>query len=174
MNHLRSYKIFEKFTNPPPDIKEKLDNIVSNLLSRYKGKEFFNKLDHSIKDITNQDMILSLVSGNEDEYIISSGGFGDELYDLYRSGKFKCKGLVVFNGGMVTQNKGVTGYYPIDFDIDNKEFIFVDDSLFSGGTANKISNYISKFNSSIKSIQVIYDGSKIKLPNVYSFFRYYE
>jgi|GEM_PF-6503957 len=32
----------------------------------------------------------------------------------------------------MTKDKGVTYWYPSTFDIKDKEFVFVDDSLFSG------------------------------------------
>ena len=172
---MKYLKLFEKFYNPPLDVKDKLDKIVQSLLSKYGGKEFFHKLDDSIKDITNKDITISLLRGNENEWVCSSGGFGDKVFDLYEQGEFKCKGIVVFNGKMLTKNKGVTNWYPDNFDMDNKEFIYVDDSLFSGSTANKVDDFLkSNHNSKIKSISVIYDGSKDKNPMVKSFFRYYQ
>lgn len=56
-------------------------------------------------------MILNLVKGNGSEWLVSSGGFGDRLYKLWESGKIKCRGLVIFNGKMLTDNKGVENWY---------------------------------------------------------------
>lgn len=78
MKHL---ELFEKFYNPPLKVKEKLDSIIQDLLKQYGGKEFFHKLDDSIKDITNKDITLALLRGNENEWICSSGGFGDGSKD---------------------------------------------------------------------------------------------
>ena len=119
-------------------------------------------------------MILDLVRGCSNEWIATSGEFGDSLYKLWKSNKFKCKGMVVFNGKLLTHNKDVTGYYPSNFDLNNKQFVYVDDSYFSGITAKKIDDYLQKTYSSIKSISVIYDGSKVKSKKVNSFFRYYD
>lgn len=172
---MKYLEIFEKFYNPPQEIKDKLDRIVHDLLIKYHGgRPFFDALDSSIKDITNNTMILALVKGNTNEYIASSGEFGDILYKLWKEGKFKCKKLVTFNGKMLTNRIGVNNWYPPDFDFENKEFVYIDDSLFSGSTYRKIDNFLKEHNSRIKSISVIYDGSKEKNKMIKSFFRYYK
>jgi hypothetical protein len=167
--------LFERFYNPPQEIKTRLDNIVKDLRIKYRGGiSFFDALDDRIKDITNQDIILALVRGCSNEWVATSGEFGDTLYRLWKESKFKCKGLVVFNGKMLTHQTDVKSFYPNDFDLNNKQFIYIDDSYFSGSTAKKINEYLNKTQSSIKSISVIYDGSKEKSKMVNSFFRYYD
>lgn len=172
MKHLY---LFERFYNPPIEIKNRLENIIQDLLLKHKGgREFFNALDESIKSITNRDMMLALLRGNSNEYIASSGEFGDSIYQLWKDGKFKCKGVVVFNGKMQTNKIGVNSWYPTDFNLENKKFLYVDDSYFSGSTARKINDFLQDFNSNIKGVSVIYDGSKEKSKFVKSFFRYYK
>jgi hypoxanthine-guanine phosphoribosyltransferase len=172
---MKYLKLFEKFYSPPREVKDKLHLIIKNLTKKYKGgKEFFHALDDSIKDITNQDMILALLKGNSDEWIATSGAFGDIVYKMWEDGKFKCKGLVVFNGKMLTHKKGVNNWYPVDFDLSDKEFIYVDDSFFSGSTYKKINGFLKENNSIIKEVSVIYDGSRMKTNIVKSFFRYYK
>ena len=56
-------------------------------------------------------------------------------------------------------------------DISNKDFVYVDDSYFSGRTVETIRNYLLDFNSTIKEINVVYNGSKNK--NINSFYNYY-
>jgi hypothetical protein len=171
---MKNLLIFERFYKPPIDIKIRLSEIVKELESKFGGgKEFFEELDNRIKDIENEDMILNLVRGNSNEWLISSGGFGDRLWKLWKSGKIKCKGLVIFNGKMLTLDKGVENWYPPDFDLNDKKFIYIDDSYFSGSTVRKIDSFLKKYNSSIKSVSVIYDGSKKNTNFVKSFFRYY-
>lgn len=175
MRYIQPYQIFERFYTPPKEIKDRLENIVDELLKTHKGgREFFNALDDSIKSITNQDMTLALLRGCSNEWVASSGEFGDKIYELWKSGKFRCKGLVVFNGKMLTNKTGISGWYPENFDLENKEFVYVDDSLFSGSTSKKIDDFLRERNSKIKSISVIYDGSKEKNKMVKSFFRYYK
>jgi hypothetical protein len=170
---MKYIKQFEKFRSPSISISKKVSDIVSSLIKKYSGgKEFFKYLDQEIKN--NEDIILSLVSGNENEYIVSTGGFGNLLDRLYDDGKFKCKGLLVFNGKMLTKDKGVTTWSPAEFDLENKEFLFVDDSLFSGSTWKKIDEFLKENGSKIKEISVVYDGSVDKNPMVRSFYRYYK
>lgn len=171
---MKHIKLFERFYNPPQEIKDKLNSIIQELQVKYKGgRAFFDALDGSIKDITNQDMILALLKGNSNEWIATSGGFGDIIHKLWKEDKFKCKGLVVFNGKMLTNKVGVKAWYPSDFDLNDKQFLYVDDSYFSGSTARKIDDFLNEHNSKIKSVSVIYDGSKEKSKMVKSFFRYY-
>ena len=171
---MKYIQVFERFYNPPVQIKRRLQSIVDELIQKHKGgRAFFDALDDSIKSVLNEDMILALVRGNKNEWLTTSGEFGNILYKLWEEGKFECKGLVVFNGKMLTNKTGVNAWYPSDFDMNDKKFIYVDDSLFSGSTARKINDFLKSHNSSIKSISVIYDGSEEKSKYVKSFFRYY-
>ena len=170
---MRNIILFESFTNS--FIKNKMRDIVIDLTNRYrKGKSFFDALDDEIKDISNRDILLELVSGCDNEWIASSGEFGEILLDMYRRGLFNCLGMVVFNGKMLTNNIGVESWNPSKFDLSNKEFIYIDDSYFSGGTAKKIDDFMSEYNSNIKFINVMYDGSEEKLDFVNSFYRYWD
>lgn len=172
---MRYLKLYERFYKPSDEIKEKLDQLVKDLVLKYHGgRKFFDELDNSIKKILPNDIIIDLLKGNPNEWIVSSGEFGDIIYKLWKENKVKCKGMVIFNGKINTYGLDVLSYYPSDFNLNNKEFIFVDDSLFSGNTYNKIDNYLMKHNSKIKSVSVIYDGSRQKKEKVNSFFRYYK
>ena len=171
MNYI---KIFETFYTPPKSVKQKLDKIVSDLLDKYeRGPLFFDALDERIKDISNEDMILYLVSGCKDKWVCSSGEFGQRLEGLLEAGKFKCKGLVTFSGKITSRGKQIEWWEPEDFDFKDKDFIYVDDSYFSGKTANKINDFLKERGSKITEIYVVYDGSLDRKPNVHSFFRYY-
>lgn len=165
-------KLFENFYTPPLEITNRLKNIVKELREKHHGgREFFDALDSHIKDIVNVDMVINLVAGNENTWIATSGGFGDKLW---KEGKFKCRGVVVFNGKMQTNKVGVSGWYPEDFEISGKKYLYVDDSYFSGGTVEKINDFLNQHDSTIKSVSVIYDGSKEKKSYVNSYFRYYK
>ena len=171
----RSIQTFERFIPPPSQIEDKIENLVKELIQQYGGgKEFFDALDDRIKTVNNEDLTLSLVRGCEDKWLVSTGGFGDKLHKLYEEGKIKCRGVLVFNGKIMTKDKGVTYYYPSDFDIEDREFVFVDDSLFSGKTFRVIEDFLKKHNSTIEYISVIYDGSKEKSPKIHSLYRYYD
>lgn len=172
---MRYLLIYERFYKPPDEIVSRLNSLVDDLRIKYHGgREFFDALDKSIKHITSRDMILHLLRGNDNEWIISSGEFGDIVYQLWKDKKFQCKGVVVFNGKMNSYKIGVVRWYPDNFDFNDKKFIYVDDSLFSGSTYKKINDFLKAYNSEIKSISVIYDGSKEKNKMIKSFFRYYD
>lgn len=165
--------LFENFNNL--SIKAKIKTIVDELTSKYrKGRAFFDALDDVIKSDENRDIILELVSGCEDKWVVTSGGFGDILYNLYLDHKFICKGVLVFNGKMLTNSVGVESWKPNNFDLDNKEFVYIDDSYFSGGTVKKIDDFLHTKNSSILYVNVVYDGSEVKKDNVNSFYRYWD
>jgi hypothetical protein len=171
---MKYISIFEKFYSPPLEVKERLNKAVSELLNKYEGgRPFFHALDGFIKDMTNEDIILALLQGTSNEYICASGEFGDKIYKLWKDGKFKCKGVLVFNGKMRTSQIGIKSYYPSNFLIKDKKFVYVDDSYFTGSTANKINRYLIENGSKIKSVSVVYDGCKKKRRGVNSFFRYY-
>ena len=97
----------------------------------------------------------------------------DILYELYDNSKIKCKDVVVFNGKMQTKKTDISWYYPHDADISNRQYVYFDDSYFSGRTVEKINKFLSEYNSKIKSVNVVYDGSLKKKDNVHSFYRYY-
>lgn len=172
MIHIQCY---EKFYQPTESIKSKIDYIVNNLLKEHGGgRSFFDALDEKIKDISsNIDIIKDLMRGKSNSDIITSGEFGDILYKLWKEKKIKCRSVLVVNGKLLTDNKPVHEWYPKEFDIRNKDFIFIDDSFFSGTTFRKIENFLKEYDSTIKYTQVVYDGSKIRNKKVKSFFRYY-
>ncbi len=147
---------------------------INHLLNReIGGTQFFNNLDKLIKD--NPDIIQEIVGNSENEYLVSSGDFGDKLFDMWESGNIKSKGILVFNGKIVTKKKGINYYYPENFAIDNKKFVFVDDSYFSGKTMREIEKYLlEEHGSSISEIRVGYDGSRDRDPKIKSLYRYYK
>ena len=122
-----------------------------------------------------EDVIKEIVKGLENEYLVSSGDFGDNLFNLWEGGLIKCLGILVFNGKIVTKKKGINYYYPENFDIDGKKFVFVDDSYFSGKTMREIEKYLmEEHKSSITEIRVGYDGSKEINSKIKSLYRYYK
>lgn len=160
-------KKFEKFS------RTDYLNLISNTIkSEVGGKSFFNKIDNSIKE--DPDIVREICKGLKNEWVVSSGSFGDRVYDLFSKNELECKGVVVFNGKILTRNKGVNSYYPENFDLDNKKFVFVDDSVFSGKTINVIEKYlIEEHNSEVSRVVVGYDGSKNIDRKIKSLYRYY-
>lgn len=172
--HIKSNEILGGLKTPK-NIYKKLEDLVAELIQKHiGGVKFFEALDMNIKDTMNKDIVLELVKSFSDEYIISSGEFGEVLYDLHKNNQFKCIDIVYFNGKIATEGKEVSSYYPKSFDLKNKKFVFVDDSYFSGITTKKIDEYLKKHNSKIKQVAVVYNGNKNKSSFVKSFYRYYK
>lgn len=153
--------------------ESEINKIVADTLKLYGGgKEFFDSLDSQL--VKNDNIIMQLFDGLENEWVVATGKFGDTLYSRLKGGIIRCNGLIVFNGGMCSKQDEPFCYYPYNNSVTNREFIFVDDSLFSGGTAKKINEFLQEYGSRIDRIKVIYDGSKIKSPNIESLYRYYK
>ncbi len=176
MRFIKNFKLFEIRGGLEVDssIYNKVENLIDELLVKYKGGfEFFEALDRQIKTVMSEEIILNLTKKLENEFIASSGEFGDIAYKLYESGKIKCKGFIVFNGKILTQNRGIEYFYPENFNLSDKEYVYIDDSYFSGKTVKTINNFLNKYNSSIKGVNVVYNGSPEKTNFVKSIYRYY-
>jgi hypothetical protein len=174
MKYLKEHKSFLENKFIP---KEPGDNIFKNeiedLLLKHIGKRpFFNALDDLIK--YDDKYILELVKGCENKHIISTGTFGDLLYDEYEDGEFDCASIVIFNGKICTDKSGIHCLYPFDVDLNNKEFVFIDDSMHSGRTMTTIEDYIKTLGSSITEISVAYDGQQTKDPRTRAIYRYFD
>ena len=59
-------------------------------------------------------------------------------------------------------------------DYFSNKVIFIDDSYYSGKTANKVRNFIESLGGEVIKTYVFYDGSKEKHDNVVSLYRYYD
>lgn len=183
MKYINEWKSF----NVSPE--EKMSNLVNKILNNNPGGDsFFDKVDDIIKDPNNIDIILSIFNRIYQKYgnnynLSLSGSFGSYILSLIKSKKIKCKGtIVLFNGsvtshknkmGLITKDKNVEVKYNND-DINDKRFIFVDDSYYSGTTEKLINQYLNTSNSSIIYTYVIYDGNDQKDNNRYSLYKYYD
>ena len=56
---------------------------------------------------------------------------------------------------------------------NNKKFIFIDDSFYSGKTLSKIKEYLLSSNGELIATYVFYDGCKEKTKDLYSIYSYY-
>lgn len=169
--------------------EKKINNIVNNIIDKVPGGDkFFDMLDDEIKDPKNIDITIALFKKIYDKYnynynLVLSGSFGESVLDLISKGVIKCLGtIVVFTGsltshknkmGIISSNKEVKIKFQSN-NIRNKEFIFVDDSYYSGTTYKLIDKFISTKGSNIKEVYVIYDGNDTKDKNRHSLYSYYD
>lgn len=169
---MRYLSIFENFNTPTKTTKDRVKSMVVDLLDKFEGGPlFFLNLDKQIKDPKNEDIIIELLSGCKNEWVCSSGEFGEIVFDLWMEGKIKCKGVVYFNGKIVEKRSGIHTWTPKEFIFKGKEFIYVDDSYFSGRTSDMVDNFLKDNGAKLKDIYVIYNGSS-RNKNIKSFFSY--
>lgn len=170
-------------------IAHKIDSIVKSISSEIPGgNKFFDKIDDAIKKNENQDIILELFNRIYNDFnfnfnMIISGGFGDLVMYLLKSKKIICHGSILQVAGGITSHFGNMNSAQINNakiekvvgDIYNKDFIFIDDSYYSGTTKISIDNFLKKFFSSkIIKTYVIYDGNDTKSKDRISLYNYYD
>ena len=161
---------------------EKLNNQIIKLLKEHKegGEKFFNALDLMIRsDYSIFNMLTNKIKNyfHSDTMnktgVILSGKFGYIFYNNFShflNNSFK--EVIITNGGI---REGREAYLGID-SLKCNEFIFIDDSYYSGKTKKGIEEALQNINPNAKITEtfVVYDGSKSKSNNVISLFRYYD
>ena len=187
MRHILEYN---KYSELP---EQKLENIVEDILQQEGGGEhFFNKLDDAIKDPNNLDITLALFNKiyenhnphQNDFNLVVSGSYGKKILELVNQDKIKCGGTFILMTGSITSHQNKMGLITKNKDVkiqfqDNhigggKDFIFVDDSYYSGTTYKLIKKFFEDRGSTIKEVYVIYDGNDKKENNKYSLYSYYD
>lgn len=157
-------------------IKE-MESLVNECLIQHEGGEkFFDAIDEKLR---NDDLLLTMMLGkvldNEKfDFLIVSGNFGKifKEFCLKHIGQEFSNNVIAVNGNLRNDSE-VNEFYK-EYDIKNKELIFIDDSYYLGRTRDKIKKAIDEYDGKLKCSYVFYDGSKIKDDNVHSFYRYYD
>jgi hypothetical protein len=171
------------------DVIKKIDNIVKSISSTDSGgNTFFDRLDSEMKDPKNKFIIIKLFEKIYSDFgtnfnLVISGGFGDLIMFLLNKGEIKCGGTILqVSGGLtshftdmnkIKKSKEVIVQKQTG-DINNKDFIFVDDSFYSGTTGVSIDHFLKKYSSRILKTYVIYDGNDTKSTDRVSLYRYYD
>lgn len=186
-------KYILEYNSHSESTEQKLENIVEDILHQEGGGEqFFDKLDDAIKDPKNLDITLALFKKINEKYnpyrddfnLVVSGSYGKKILELVNQNKIKCGGTFILMTGSITSHQNKMGLITKNKDVkiefqDNhigggKEFIFVDDSYYSGTTYKLIKKFIEDRGSTIKEAYVIYDGNDKKEHNRYSLYSYYD
>lgn len=105
--------------------------------------------------------------------VVLSGKFGYTFYNNFSNFlNNHFKEVVITNGGI---REGREAYLGVD-SLKCNEFIFIDDSYYSGKTAKGLEEALQKVNKNAKITEtfVVYDGCKKKTNTVISLFRYYD
>lgn len=150
----------------------KLDELVKDMLNQHIGGEtFFDHLDEAIKNNENiVDALIETIPDIEQKNIIVSGKFGRFFRKYLSLININPKSIIYVRGGLRTgaSAKGLQA-----FDLSSKEYIFIDDSFYSGKTRDTIKEELVNNNAKLIETYVVYDGSYKKENNVYSLYRYY-
>jgi pyrimidine operon attenuation protein/uracil phosphoribosyltransferase len=168
---------------------KKIHNIINNITKNYpSGDIFFTKLDGEIKNPKNLNLTTELFTRIKNEFgdnfnIVVSGGYGRFVMNLIEKGVLDIKGTILQLSGGITSHKTDMDKIKKESDpkiiwknnsIKNKEFIFIDDSYYSGTTEVTIKEFLENFNSTITKTFVLYDGNDKRSPNRESLYRYYD
>ena len=155
--------------------------VIECLTKHIGGENYFNELDGMIK---NNEILLVLflmyaVQDSGVYNVILSGEIGIKYIQLQLKNKIPDYiNLMAVNGGLRRGNDVVGGIaskcslIPDDFDDDI--VIFIDDSFYSGKTANKVKEFINSRAGEVVRTYVFYDGCKVKHEDVMSLYRYYD
>jgi len=146
-----------------------LDEIVRQCLEQHKGGEkFFDHLDKTIQEIP---VVYDLFDSikHDRKNIIVSGKFGVFFKNLFSSHP----NIIVVSGGL-RKNIKIKDLTYLEYKIKTEDYIFIDDSFYSGKTRNAIKNEIERLGGKLINTYVIYDGSIERDISVSSLYRYYD
>lgn len=143
---------------------------VNKLLEQYIGGQiFFTELDKAVK--FNKEILLQLVDAVKEKYphclTIASGEIGLSMHNLGVNIDYIVPGGLRFEPEKINLE-------PFAENINNKLFVFIDDSYFSGKTALIVKEEIERLGGILLGSYVAYDGSKEKNETVNSLYRYYD
>ena len=145
-------------------IDDDLNDIISTLIKQHVGGEkFFKYLDEAIRkeNIIDRLLIEALCDMGGEEMarknFVVSGDFG--VYFLGVFPGFLDKTLHV-NGCL--RDGEIMDISPFEDMIRGNDFIFFDDSYYSGKTMRKIEKELHKYGGKITDVYVVYDGAEKK------------
>lgn len=154
-----------------------IDYLVEDCLIQHEGGEkFFDAIDEKLR---NDKLLLTMMIGKvldmtSFDYIIVSGHFG-KVFKSFCQDNFNKElsdNVIVINGGLRSSEEVIPFWK--DYEIKDKNIIFIDDSFYLGRTRDKIKKAIEENQEKLLCTYVFYDGSKTKDPSVHSFYRYYD
>jgi len=143
-----------------------ITNIVDSVLLKYKeGQDFFSNLDFSFRNKRVMDILLASIPNKYK--IVTSGSFGRKLSKIYPH-----KVDLLLPGNLRHMSK-----YDLSAQrkqIKKHDYIFLDDSYYSGRTVNVVRNAIEEQQGNLVKTYVLYDGKKTKDKDVEYFYRYFD
>jgi hypothetical protein len=152
--------------------------IVNKCLAEESGgRSYFTRLDAEVKK---QPKLLAeyikYVTDRSGVYdVVVSGEIGDRYAELQCAGEIPDNiNLFLLPGGLREDpTKLASKGHCCEFS-QGKEFIFLDDSYYSGKTLNAVTDYMRCVGEGVKHAYVFYDGSPVRNKDVSSLYRYYD
>lgn len=155
-------------------MKNYLENIISSTLNKYiEGEKFFDELDYSLR---NDEKLIKMILEDikeEYDYLIVSGHFGNNFKQYCKNKLNNISNKIILVNGGLRNDKKLDEFWK-NYDIENKNIIFIDDTYYSGRTKEKIKSAIIKNNGNYIKTYVFYDGCKNKCDDVFSYYRYFD
>ena len=152
--------------------------IVNKCLAEESGgRSYFTRLDAEVKK---QPELLAeymkYVTDRSGVYdVVVSGEIGDRYAELQRAGEIPDNiNLFLLPGGLREDPTKLASKGRHCENSRRKEFIFLDDSYYSGKTLNAVTDYMCCVGGSVKHAYVFYDGSPARNKDVSSLYRYYD
>lgn len=147
-----------------------MEKVEKCLKTHVGGESYFTELDAEIK--ADKDLMKiylhHIVIETKTTNFVMSGEIGKYYADLFSTGDIN---LFLLPGGL---RHGKEIPYDIGRIYEGMEFVFVDDSYYSGKTLNAVKKYMESTGAKIIANYVFYDGSRENKDNVRSIYRYYD
>ena len=143
-----------------------INNQIEGVLDKYKeGQDFFTNLDFSFR---NKKSISIMLEAIPKKYkIITSGSFGKTITKLYPE-----KVSILMPGNL--RHMSSYSLEALRERIKNQDYIFLDDSYYSGRTVNVVRHALESQRGNLVKTYVMYDGKKTKDKDIEYFYRYFE
>lgn len=152
----------------------KITSVIQYNLSKHiGGSKFFDHFDADLTSYELRPVIIKVLTSLSNQNIILSGKFGIYIKHLISERQLVWNKNICFVKGSLRGKDRTIRRFESNHDISKQNFLFVDDSFYSGKTWNAINSFLKDHNSSIENGYVIYDGSKVKPKNLKSMWRYY-
>ena len=153
--------------NLKPQMIEKVQKCLETHVG---GEAYFNELDAAIK--SDEEFLKSFMNRIIEETnchnFVMSGEIGSVYFKLCSHDDIH---LLLLPGGL---RHGKELPHDDERIYKEMEFVFVDDSYYSGKTLNTVKKYIESTGAKIIANYVFYDGSRENKDNVKSIYRYYD
>lgn len=159
-------------------MRNKIKNFVNICLDKYSGGEsYFTELDRLIKNDSELliDFIETTIKESGIKNVVISGEIGRIYYQLKQDRKLTQDiMLCILPGGLRFDYRENFSPEYCEIEAEGKDFIFVDDSYYSGKTVRAVQRWIKDHGGKVVKSYVFYDGSYEKRDDVVSLYRYWD